>query len=46
VLRADAKQRMRELHAAREAALAAGDSAALATVRAAMHKAKGQLRRS
>jgi hypothetical protein len=46
VLRADAKQRMRELHEQREAALAAGDSAALARVRAAMHKAKGQLRRT
>ncbi len=46
VIRADAKQRMRELHAARDAALAAGDSAALAKVRAAMHKAKGQLRRT
>jgi hypothetical protein len=46
VLRADAKQRMRELHAERDTALAAGDSAALARVRAAMHKAKGQLRRS
>jgi hypothetical protein len=46
VLRAEAKQRMRELHAARDAALAAGDSAALARVRAEMHRAKGQLRRS
>ena len=46
VLRTEAKQRMRELHAEREAALAAGDSAALARVRAAVHKAKGQLRRT
>jgi len=46
VIRADAKQRMRELHAAREAALTAGDSAELAKVRAAIHKAKGQLRRT
>ncbi len=46
VIRADAKLRMRELHAARDAALAAGDTAALAKVRAAMHKAKGQLRRT
>ena len=46
VIRADAKQRMRELHAQRDAALAAGDSAALARVRAAMHNAKGQLRRT
>jgi len=46
VIRAEAKQRMRELHEQREAALAAGDSAALGRVRAAMHKAKGQLRRT
>ena len=46
VIRSEAKQRMRELHAERDAALAAGDSAALARVRAAMHKAKGQLRRT
>jgi len=46
VIRADAKQRMRELHDAREKALAAGDSAALARARAAIHKAKGQLRRT
>jgi hypothetical protein len=46
VVRAEAKQRMRELHAQREAALAAGDTAALARVRAAIHKAKGQLRRT
>lgn len=46
VIRADAKQRMRELHAQRDAALAAGDSAALTRVRAAMHNAKGQLRRT
>ena len=46
VLRSEAKQRMRELHGEREAALAAGDSAALARVRAAIHKAKGQLRRT
>jgi hypothetical protein len=46
VVRYDAKARMRELHAQREAAVAAGDSAALARVREAMHKAKGQLRRT
>ena len=46
VLRVEAKQRMRELQAEREAARAAGDSAALARVRAAIHKAKGQLRRT
>jgi len=46
VIRSEAKQRMRELHEQRDAALAAGDSAALARVRAAMHKAKGQLRRT
>jgi hypothetical protein len=46
VIRYDAKARMRDLHAQREAALAAGDSAALAKVRSAMHKAKGQLRRT
>ena len=46
VIRADAKKRMRVLHAQRDAALASGDSAALASVRAAMHKAKGQLRRT
>jgi hypothetical protein len=46
VIRADAKQRMRALHAQRDAALAAGDAAALARVRSAMHKAKGQLRRT
>lgn len=46
VIRHDAKQRMRELHAQRDAALAAGDSAALAKIRSAMHKAKGQLRRT
>jgi hypothetical protein len=46
VIRADAKQRMRELHAQRDAAIASGDSAALAKVRSAMHKAKGQLRRT
>jgi hypothetical protein len=46
VIRAEAKRRMRELHAQREAALAAGDAAALAKVRAAMHKAKGKLRRT
>ena len=46
VLRTEAKQRMRELHIGREAALAAGDSAALARIRAAIHKAKGQLRRT
>ncbi len=46
VIRAEAKQRMRELHAQRDAALAAGDSAALAKVRAAIHKAKGRLRRT
>jgi hypothetical protein len=45
VIRHEAKQRMRELHARREAALAAGDAAALAEVRAAMHRAKGLLRR-
>lgn len=45
VIRAEAKRRMRELHAERDAALAAGDAAALARVRAAMHRAKGQLRR-
>jgi len=46
VIRADAKQRMKELHAQREAALGAGDAAALARARAAIHKAKGQLRRT
>jgi hypothetical protein len=46
VIRHEAKARMRALHAARDAALAAGDSAALAKVRAAMHRAKGQLRRT
>jgi hypothetical protein len=46
VIRSEAKQRMRELHEQRDAAVAAGDSAALARVRAAMHKAKGQLRRT
>jgi hypothetical protein len=46
VIRSEAKERMRELHAQREAALAARDSAALARVRAAMHKAKGLLRRT
>jgi hypothetical protein len=46
VIRHDAKERMRELHAQRDAALAAGDAAALAKVRSAMHKAKGQLRRT
>jgi hypothetical protein len=46
VIRYDAKARMRELHAQREAAVAAGDAVALAKVRAAMHKAKGQLRRT
>lgn len=46
VIRSEAKQRMRELHEQRDAAVAAGDAAALARVRAAMHKAKGQLRRT
>lgn len=46
VIRYEAKQRMRELHAQRDAALAAGDAAALARVRSAMHKAKGKLRRT
>ena len=46
VIRSEAKQRMRELHVQREAAIAAGDAAALARVRAAMHKAKGKLRRT
>jgi hypothetical protein len=46
VIRSEAKQRMRELHEQRDAATAAGDAAALARVRAAMHKAKGQLRRT
>lgn len=46
VIRYDAKARMRELHAQRDAAIAAGDADALARVRAAMHKAKGQLRRT
>lgn len=46
VLRAETKQHLRELQAEREAALAASDSQALARVRAEMHKAKGQLRRT
>jgi len=46
VIRSEAKQRMRELHEQRAAAVSAGDSSALARVRAAMHKAKGQLRRT
>jgi hypothetical protein len=46
VVRAEAKAEMRALHAQRDAALAAGDSAALQRVRAAMHKAKGLLRRT
>lgn len=46
VIRSEAKQRMRELHAQREAALAAGDGAALAKIRAVMHKTKGKLRRT
>lgn len=46
VIRSEAKQRMRELHAQRDAALASGDKAAIARVRAAMHKAKGRLRRT
>ncbi len=46
VIRYDAKARMRELHAQRDAAMASGDAAALAKVRDAMHKAKGQLRRT
>lgn len=46
VIKADVKEQIRELKKQREAALAAHDSAALARVRAKIHKAKGQLRRA
>jgi hypothetical protein len=46
VIRHEAKARMRALHAQRDAAISAGDSATLARVRNAMHEAKGRLRRT
>ena len=46
VMRAETKQRLRELQAEREAAESAGDSAALARIRGEVHRAKGKLRRA
>ncbi|MBM4385290.1 MAG: hypothetical protein FJ091_18210 [Deltaproteobacteria bacterium] len=46
VMRSETKQRLRDLQSEREAAEAKGDSAALARIRAEVHKAKGKLRRA
>ena len=46
VMRAETKQRLRDLQAEREAAEAKGDSAALARIRGEVHRAKGKLRRA
>jgi hypothetical protein len=46
VMRAETKQRLRELQAEREAAEAKGDAAALARIRGEVHRAKGKLRRA
>ncbi len=46
IVKADLKERIRELKKQREAALAAHDAEALANVRRQIHKAKGQLRRA
>jgi hypothetical protein len=46
IIKADVKERIRELKKQRDSALAAHDHGALAKVRRQIHKAKGQLRRA